>query len=93
MLANGGIFEKEAVYELLNLAVLPEVRHKGYGKILLNSAKQEVINLDGNKIKIGIIEESHILKNWYLLNDFVHIGTKKFEHLPFTVGFMEWEKS
>ncbi len=42
-----------------------------------------------NKIQIGIIEENTILKNWYTKNGFVHTGTQKFEHLPFTVGFME----
>lgn len=29
------------------------------------------------------------LKNWYLKNGFIHIGTKKFDHLPLAVGFME----
>jgi len=38
---------------------------------------------------IGIIEENEKLKKWYSDLGFVHIGTKKFEHLPFTVGFME----
>ena len=41
-------------------------------------------------IKIGIIEESTVLKNWYISNGFVHTGTKKFDHLPFTSGYLEW---
>lgn len=47
--------------------------------------------LAANKIKIGIVEENTILKEWYEKIGFVHTGTKKFEHLPFTVGFMEIE--
>lgn len=80
-------------YELDHLAVLPEHRHKGYGKLLLDYCKNNVGNgLDRSAtIKIGIIEENTVLKKWYAANGFRHTGTKKFDHLPFTVGFMEWE--
>ena len=82
--------EEDDTYELHNLAVLPEYRHKGYGKLLLGHAKEKLREFGGRKIAIGIIEESTVLKNWYAANGFVHTGTRKFEHLPFTVGFMEW---
>ena len=76
-------------YELKNIAVLPECRHMGFGKTLLDYAKEKVKQFGGQKISIGIIEENIVLKQWYEKNGFVHLGTKKFEHLPFTVGFME----
>ena len=82
--------EGDKVFELHNLAVLPEFRHKGYGKLLLDFAKEKVMSLGGRKIKIGIIEESTVLKNWYIQNGFVHTGIKKYDHLPFTSGYMEW---
>lgn len=82
--------ESEDTYELHNLSVLPEYRHKGFGKLLLDHAKDVVKALGDNVIKIGIIEESAILKNWYIQNGFVHIGIKKFDHLPFTSGYLEW---
>ena len=82
--------EDDNTFELHNLAVLPEFRHNGYGKMLLDYAKDKVKSLDGSKIKIGIIEESTVLKNWYITNGFVHTGTKKFDHLPFTSGYLEW---
>lgn len=76
--------------ELNNLAVLPEYRHLGIGKELVDYAITYSKNILGaNKIKIGIVEENTILKEWYENLGFVHTGTKKFEHLPFTVGFME----
>jgi hypothetical protein len=34
-----------------------------------------------------------MLKDWYADNGFVHTGAKKFEHQPFTAGFMEWMAS
>ena len=82
--------ESDDAYELHNLAVLPEYRHNGFGKLLLDHAKETVKSLGGNTIKIGIIEESTVLKNWYISNGFVHTGTKKFDHLPFTSGYLEW---
>ena len=82
--------ENDAEYELHNLAVLPEYRHKGFGKMLLDHAKEEVKASGGHRVKIGIIEESTVLKSWYLQNRFVHTGTKKFDHLPFTSGYLEW---
>ena len=82
--------EDDDVFELHNLAVLPEYRHNGFGKLLLDRSKETVRFLGGNKIKIGIIEESTVLKNWYIANGFVHVGTKKFDHLPFTSGYLEW---
>lgn len=72
-----------------NLSVLPEFRHKGYGKELLDICKSKVKELGANKITIGIIEENTKLKEWYTAYGFIHTGTRKFGHLPFTVGFME----
>jgi ribosomal protein S18 acetylase RimI-like enzyme len=79
----------DETYELKKLSVLPECRHNGYGKELIEFAKAKVRGLGGNKIAIGIIEENTVLKNWYAANGFTHTGTQKFDHLSFTVGFME----
>ena len=81
--------EGDSVYELHNLAVLPEYRHSGFGKQLLEHAKETVKRLGGDTIKIGIIEESTVLKQWYMANGFTHTGTRKFDHLPFTSGYLE----
>ena len=85
------LFNKgSGIFELNNLAVLPEKRHKGYGKMLLDFAKANVKEQCGNKISIGIINESTVLKNWYMANGFVPVTTMKFEHLPFIVGYLEY---
>ena len=84
--------EEENIYELHNLAILPEYRRNGFGKLLLDFAKETVHSLGGKGIKVGIIEENIVLKNWYIKNGFVHIGTRKFEHLPFTSGYLEWRE-
>jgi ribosomal protein S18 acetylase RimI-like enzyme len=64
--------------------------HYGYGKKLLDFCKAKAKELGSRKIIIGIVEDNTVLKNWYTANGFTHTGTKKFDHLPFTVGFMEW---
>lgn len=79
----------ETSFEMNNLSILPEFRHKGYGKELLDICRLIVKELGGNKITIGIIEDNAKLKEWYTAYGFIHTGTRKFEHLPFTVGFME----
>jgi ribosomal protein S18 acetylase RimI-like enzyme len=83
--------ESDNVFELHTLAVLPEHRHNGYGKQLLDFCVVKVRELGGNKIHISIVEENTALKDWYIGYGFVHTGTKKFEHLPFTSGYMELE--
>lgn len=78
-------------YELHSLAVLPDRRHKGYGRRLLDHCKAKVKELGGSGIVLSIIEENAVLKRWHEANGFVHTGVKRFEHLPFTVGYMRWE--
>ena len=53
-------------------------------------AKNKVVELGADTIKLGIIEDSWIIKNFYEWHGFKHIGTQKFEHLPFTCGYMMW---
>lgn len=81
--------ESEGQYILGKLAVLPEYRHHGYGTVLLEFAVKKVREIGGRKILISIIESNTVLRNWYLEKGFVHVGTVKYEHLPFVVGFME----
>ena len=81
--------QKDGNLELNNLAVLPNYRHKGYGAEMIRYAVDTAKAMNVDTIRIGIIEESMVLKNWYIKNGFIHIGIHKFEHLPFMVGFME----
>ena len=79
------------IYEIHNLAVLPEHRHRGYGKRLLDFCAEEIRGFGGRRIVIGIIEENTVLKEWYAEYGFAHTGTKKFDFFPFTCGYMEYD--
>lgn len=77
-------------YELEKITVLPAFRHHGYGKTLLDYAKDKAKKFGAKRLTIGIIEENAVLKDWYSQNGFKHTGTRQFTFLPFTVGFMEY---
>jgi len=79
----------ETLYYMDKLAVIPEHRHKGYGKKLVEFVLDYVKKNKGEKVSLGMIDESAVLKNWYQQLGFEVTGTKNFEHLPFTVCFME----
>jgi len=74
--------------ELNNLAVLPEYRHLGIGKQLLDHAYETAKDHGCKLINIGIVEENKTLRKWYEQNGAVHTGTKKFDFFPFTCGYM-----
>lgn len=75
--------------ELNNLCVLPEKRHLRIGEKLLLDAFDAARSLNCAKMKIGIVEENKMLKDWYKKYGFIHIGIQKFDFFPFTCGYME----
>lgn len=76
-------------FELNNLAVLVEYRHKDYGREMVIFAMDKVREMGSNKMTIGLIEESTRLRKWYSSLGFIHTSTRKYKHLPFKVGFMK----
>lgn len=82
---------KENTYYMEKLAVLPEFRHLGIGKEIMDYVFSYVRSNGGQKVGIGIINENTVLKKWYERYGFKETGLKQFNHLPFTVCFMEKE--
>jgi len=80
---------RPGVLYLERLAVLPAVRHRGLGRALMDRAFTEARAAGVEWISIGIVDEHELLKRWYLAYGFAETGKKRFEHLPFTVCFME----
>ena len=79
----------EGIYYMERLAVLPEYRHRGYGRELADFVYSYVEEKRGKRISIGIIDENSLLKEWYKEQGYVETGKKEYDHLPFTVCFME----
>jgi GNAT superfamily N-acetyltransferase len=83
------IRKTDEVYDLEKVAVIPEYRHQQHGKSILIYADEFVKNRKGRRIKISLIAENTVLADWYRKNGYVDISTKKFDHFPFTVLYME----
>ena len=73
---------------LERLAVLPEHRHKGFGRALVNHLFERANQMGFRRVEIGLISKHRKLKKWYKTFGFVQSRTKKFDHLPFIVAFM-----
>ena len=81
------------VYYLDKLSVLPRHRHRGYGKRLVEYVLTRVREEGGSRVSLGMIDSHKVLKDWYIKLGFRVTGTKKFDHLPFTVCFMDYSFS
>lgn len=75
--------------ELNNFCVLPEYRHKGIGKNMLNYAISLAKDYNMRKIKLSIVEENTVLAEWYSSFGFIHTHTVKYDFFPFSCGYME----
>ena len=73
---------------LMRLAVLPEHRGKGYGKMLVHHIFEKSRTYGASRVEIAMISKDRKLKKWYKKLGFVQKGTKKYDHLPFVVAFM-----
>jgi diamine N-acetyltransferase len=80
--------DTEGRFYIERLAVLPECRHGGLGKALLDFACERIRERGGTEVSIGIMDENRRLKAWYAGYGFVETGKKRFDRLPFTVCFM-----
>ncbi len=76
---------------LERLAVLPEHRKKGYGRVLVDQIFDQARRIGAEMVEIGIIAEDTELRDWYGKFGFVYKSTKRFDHLPFVVAFMSAE--
>jgi ribosomal protein S18 acetylase RimI-like enzyme len=70
------------------LAVLPELRHLGYGKDLLDFVFSYIREQGGITVSIGIMDNNIKLKDWYLKYGFTVAEIRNYPHLPFDVCIM-----
>ncbi len=82
------LLKKDNECELGNLSVLPEYRHQGIGTALLKHSIRTARKQNCQVMRLSIVEENSVLRNWYEQNGAVHTGTEKFDFFPFTCGYM-----
>ena len=81
--------KESGIFYIERVAVLPENRHGGYGRQLMDFAMEQIRDQGGERISIALIDGHTVLKKWYKDQGFRETGTKDFVHLPFRVCFME----
>lgn len=80
--------QREDVFFVERLAVLPKERHKGYGRELMQYSFDMIVKSGGRVASVGLMNNNKVLKNWYIGQGFVQTCVKMLEHLPFEVCFM-----
>lgn len=80
---------EEGLWHLERLAVLPEHRRLGYGRALVLHALSQAKARGASRVSIAIIADHTELKGWYKGLGFAETGIRDFDHLPFSVCFME----
>ena len=85
VIENGG----NGYYYIEKLSVLPEYRHNGYGKKMMQHAINYMNQKNARGISVAIVNEQKVLKDWYSSFGFKETSKREFDHLPFTVCFME----
>ena len=79
--------------ELGNLSVLPEYRHRGIGGALLKHSMETAKAEYCREMRLSIVEENTVLREWYERSGAVHTGTEKFSFFPFTCGYLRIDLS
>ena len=87
------LLKKDGECELGNLSVLPEYRHRGIGTALLQHSVRIAREHHCRVMRLSIVEENTVLRQWYEQNGAVHTGTEKYDFFPFTCGYMMMDLS
>ena len=64
---------KERIYFIERLAILPEYRHLGIGQKLMEFIENEIKNIGGKIIEIHVTDKNIILREWYKKLGYVEI--------------------
>ena len=87
------LLKKDVECELGNLSVLPEYRHRGIGTALLKHCAAAARERHCRVMRLSIVEENRVLRDWYERSGAVHTGTEKFDFFPFTCGSMTIDRT
>ena len=79
---------RPGVCYLERLAVIPHERHRGHGRRLVQHVAAEARKSGCRYLSVAIIDDDERLKSWYRSLGFVETGTRRLDHLPFTVCYM-----
>jgi ribosomal protein S18 acetylase RimI-like enzyme len=81
-------------YLIERLATLPEYRHLGIGRKLMEFIENEIKNIGGKIAEVHVVDKNIILREWYRKLGYVEIRIDEIKTLPFNscVMIKEMEK-
>ena len=92
---GGYSFYKDQIYIIERLGTLPEYRHNGIGKKVMEFIENKIKENSGKIVEIHVVDINEILVNWYKDMNYKHIRTDKLydgeRKLPFNSCVMNKE--
>jgi len=79
----GYSFYKEQIYFIERLATLPEFRHLGIGKKLMQFVENIIKEVGGKIVEIHVVDKNIVLRNWYKELNYFEIRIDEIKSLPF----------
>jgi N-acetylglutamate synthase-like GNAT family acetyltransferase len=73
---------------LERLAVLPGCQRRGVGAALVSHGLRQARHLGAKEVGVAIIAAQAELARWYQHRGFTPTVTRRFDHLPFEVAFL-----
>jgi ribosomal protein S18 acetylase RimI-like enzyme len=87
----GYSYYKDQIYLIERLATLPEYRHLGVGKKLLQFVEDEIKNIGGKSVEIHVVDKNIVLIEWYKKLNYVERRIDEIKTLPFNSYVMNKE--
>ena len=69
----GYSYYKDRIYFIERLATLPEYRHRGIGKALMEFAEQKIRECGGTQAEIHVVDRNELLIEWYRKLGYIQI--------------------
>ncbi len=70
-------------YYIERLAALPEYRHLGIGKKLMDFVENKIRETGGETAEIHVVDKNDLLIKWYKKLGYVKVRIDELKHLPF----------
>jgi N-acetylglutamate synthase-like GNAT family acetyltransferase len=79
----GYSYYKDKIYLIERLATLPEYRHTGVGKKLMQFVENKIKYIGGKIAEIHVVDKNIVLREWYKKLNYVEIRIDEIKTLPF----------
>jgi ribosomal protein S18 acetylase RimI-like enzyme len=79
----GYSYYKDQIYFIQRLATLPDYRHLGVGKKLMEFVENKIIELGGKIAEVHVVDKNILLIEWYKKLNYKEIRTDEIKATPY----------